>query len=202
MIVHRSGQRSTTLVLVAMGTIIDCMLRRTDFRCSAIPASLLAIALASCGADTDDPAAAPPSDGRSNETGGAVAQRGAPDPTEPADCDVGDRRDAVGSEAAEAEYCVCEAAEDIGKVWRCYGPSPDAPRPKASCSWTFVQPGDAASCFVSWSECSDAHIYSLSCVNEFCVCLVDGNVGAELEPGTRCPEGLGELNDLCGWSLR
>lgn len=189
-------------MLVATLTTTGCMSLQIEAQWSVFVGLAAAFAAAGCGQNTSDLGRDSVTDGREGAPGAASATRPPrPAPTAPADCTIGDRRDAMGPEAAEAKYCVCEAEDAVGKVWRCYGPAAGAPRPKADCSWSFVQPGDAASCFVSWSECSDGRVYSLSCVNRFCVCLVNGKAGAELEPGTRCPEEVSQLNELCGWSL-
>jgi hypothetical protein len=99
-----------------------------------------------------------------------------------------------------AQYCVC-TQESSFLVWNCYGPSPTAPKPQTSCSQTFVNPGGQGSCLVNWLSCSDGKVYSLSCVNMSCYCLVDGAAAVTLEPLATCPESKSAINSLCGWQL-
>jgi hypothetical protein len=79
-------------------------------------------------------------------------------------CDtVGTRRMAMATEMAE--YCICKLVAEETLVWVCYGPSPTAQRPQATCLYTTVNPGTGSgSCLVNWSNCSDGKIYGFNCV--------------------------------------
>lgn len=118
-------------------------------------------------------------------------------------CDsVGARRPATPSEMAE--YCICTAVAEEVVVWVCYGPSPTAVEPDATCLYTTVDPGTGdGSCYVSWKNCSDGQIYGMTCVDHDCHCLVEGTyTSVNLEPRDACPETKADLDALCGWSLQ
>ncbi len=179
--------------------------------------ALAALAVA-CGGHTVDQPTQDPSSGSSNPsdsgssgsstapfttmTGAAGGMQAGPDGAPPPDavCSaVGDRRNATPSEMAQ--YCVCE--KDLTYLlWRCYGPSPSAPSPQASCTETLVNPGSQGSCLVDWHMCSDGKTYALSCTGGAeCYCLIDSRIAVTVPPMDMCPESKPELNKLCGWQL-
>jgi hypothetical protein len=117
-------------------------------------------------------------------------------------CDsAGTRRPATAAEMSQ--YCVCESmAEDL--IWECYGPSPSASKPQATCMYTDVNPGTGqGSCFVNWSSCSDGNVYSFTCIDHVCNCFVQGKQTMfAIEARDTCPESKQELDTLCGWDLQ
>jgi hypothetical protein len=133
-------------------------------------------------------------------SGGEPPGEGGADDAQPSNaCDVaGERRDA--SPAEGAQYCVCEQAS-AGLIWRCYGPSPTAPIPSASCASGSASPGTGdGSCLVNWS-CADGRLFQVSCVDGACYCLVQGVITTDLAPLDSCPVTEADANTLCGWNL-
>jgi hypothetical protein len=101
------------------------------------------------------------------------------------------------------QYCVCTPMGEDDLIWECYGPSPSAPKPETTCSYTSVNGGTGqGSCYVSWEKCSDGQVYAVSCVETNCWCIVQGLMTALLEPMEACPEDKATLNMLCGWELQ
>src|SRR4029077_7428367 len=146
--------------------------------------------------------------GASVSAGGAAWVDGAPPPNIVCDT-AGLRRDATPDE--NAQYCVCEqvsrvegAQTSTWLLWACYGPPPSSPRPSATCTYTDVNPGVGnGSCWVNWASCSDGQVYSFSCANRICNCLVQGHrTPVQLEPRDTCPENKIDLNAFCGWNLQ
>ena len=113
----------------------------------------------------------------------------------------GQQRPAMPCEMAQV--CICTPMGAEKSVWDCYGPSPSAPKPQATCNSTTVNPGTGqGSCYVSWQDCSDGHVYAIDCVETSCECLVQGQVTELLAPSSTCPEKKSDLNMLCGWDLQ
>lgn len=169
------------LLTAATGFATGCLAGLVASCGGAVPA------LADAGGDTPDASGSPTS-------GGGVG----PGPA----CDTpGERRPAAPSEMAQ--YCICSPMGEDLLIWECYGPPPSAPTPQATCNYTTVQPGTGnGSCVVSWEHCSDGQVYSLSCIDSVCYCLVQGQVTVNLEPLQSCPESEADLNSLCGWNLQ
>ena len=124
---------------------------------------------------------------------------------------AGERRQARPGEFAS--YCLCEEREYQGGLkllWSCYGANPSDPEPfggvhgapEAKCDNFFRHGGGAGSCLAIWSECTDDHQYSVSCVDDSCLCLVDGTAKATIESRDCCPSTGDEVNTACGWDLR
>ena len=142
--------------------------------------------------------------GRGSSDSGSGFGEPMPDPVVgDEDCVPGERRDATKQESGS--YCVC--VEDAGLRWRCFGPELEQPpaggargAPRATCENTFGLAGEA-SCIVQWGDCSDGHLYGIICIEEVCVCMMDNESTAELEPMTSCPEAVEDINELCGWKL-
>jgi hypothetical protein len=104
-----------------------------------------------------------------------------------------------------SQYCVCtpQGAQGQMLLWECYGPSPTAAKPQATCMYTNTDPGtNNGSCFVIWTQCSDGSDYSITCINSDCYCLVKGQRTTILEPRDSCPESKTDANALCGWNLQ
>jgi hypothetical protein len=118
----------------------------------------------------------------------------------PACDDAGIRRAATPAEMAQ--YCLCTAMGEDELVWECYGPSPSAPKPQATCAYTTVNPGSGqGSCSVTWENCSDGKVYGVLCIESYCQCTVQGMASTQLGPMQTCPEDKGTLDSLCGWDL-
>ena len=134
--------------------------------------------------------------GSGNAQAAGAAGASKPPPSEQVCANEGERREPRADE--KAKYCVCE--KDL--LWRCYGPAPDDTQAQAACSDVLVNQGSNGSCLVIWQACSDGKLYSVSCVDRLCYCLIQGEPTAELEPRDSCPESLTDFNETCGWQLK
>jgi len=115
--------------------------------------------------------------------------------------EAGSRR--LPTAAEMAQYCLCTAIGEDNLAWECYGPPSTAAKPQATCGYTTVSPGTGhGSCLVTWEKCSNGQVYGISCVDNYCECLVQGIVTALLAPMETCPEDKPALNMLCGWDLQ
>lgn len=114
--------------------------------------------------------------------------------------DAGARRDADPSESAQ--YCICTPMGEES-VWDCYGPSPSAPKPNATCKRTTVDEGTGdGSCLVQWESCSDGQLYAVSCIDGACYCMVQGEITVYLPALQSCAQDKPSINSLCGWDLQ
>lgn len=110
------------------------------------------------------------------------------------------------------DYCVCEPASAGGPIleWHCYGPSTADPEqvggingaPAADCRQSDTVPGEV-SCVVTYANCLDGHVYSLSCIEGQCTCMVDGltSYTHPVRMYEGCPTLL-EVNAMCFWDVQ
>lgn len=171
--------------------------------------AMLAVLADACGgqASTTDRKSPPPSTGGNRDTeqhapDGSPAGTGG-DGGEPATVDAaprcipGEERKAMPGEGAA--YCICP--EDTS-LWTCYGPDPTrSGDTDVGCETEFSIGSTSEGCTQSYSSCDDGRTYVVSCASGFCVCAIDSETVAALEPGATCPDSLSDANELCGWEL-
>lgn len=109
-------------------------------------------------------------------------------------CEPGERRVAAPTE--EGNECVCIERG----FWDCYGVPPSRQvGGRASCKSQLTVGGEQ--CDLTISDCSDTRTYSLRCLSDYCLCIVNAEPVGELEAGTPCITSIDDANRLCSWSL-